>query len=522
MSEAKTMDANGAPLKHPAGLWVLIFTETFERFSHYGMRALLILYLTAPMAMGGLGLAKPRAAAIFGGYLLAIYLFGLSGGQIADRFLGTKRTILIGGLFIAAGQLLLQVRTLDGLILSLVLISVGTCLLKPNISASVGRLYTKEDSRRDGAFTFEYMGINIGATAAPIICAFMVDHPLFHRFLNWMGLDSSAGWAWAFGVSGVGMLLALVNFLLRRRLIVDVTIPEGEKEPEPKGYAFVAVLIPVLLVMAWMVIASEQWYVQLLAGAVASFGAMLGVQYLIKKGFVQTRATSQVAAGTVEHHQLSKEDIARLSVVGMMLCFSLTFWFVFQQAGSSLNLFARDFTDRTILGMTIPTGWFQTVNAILIVGLSPLFAWIWTRRSGLWPSSPQKFALALLFAALGFLLLVPASQIVQSVPGTVTKVGMGWLLGVYLLHTIGELCLSPVGLSYVSKLAPKHLGGQLMGAWFFATGCGSYLAGKAAGFMDSVPLWQLFGFCALIAITASLVLYFIVSRVIFKLMGGHS
>lgn len=511
------------PQRHPAGLWVLIFTETFERFSHYGMRALLILYLTAPLALGGLGLDKPRAAAIFGGYLLAIYLFGLSGGQIADRFLGTKRTILIGGLFIAAGQLLLQVRTLNGLIASLVLISVGTCLLKPNISASVGRLYTKEDTRRDGAFTFEYMGINIGATAAPIICAFMVDHPLFHRFLGSMGLDRAAGWSWAFGVSGVGMLLSLANFVLRRKLIQDVTIPAGEKEPEPRGYGFVAMLIPVLLAMAWMVIASERWYVQLLAGAVASFGAMLGVQYLINKGLVDTRVAASTAnQGATEHHHLTKEDWTRLSVVGMMLCFSLTFWFVFQQAGSSLNLFARDFTNRVFLGWEIPTGWFQTVNAILIVVLSPLFAWIWTKRAGRWPSSPQKFALALLFAALGFLLLVPASQIVQSVPGTVTRVGMGWLLGVYLLHTIGELCLSPVGLSYVSKLAPKQLSSQLMGAWFFATGCGSYLAGKAAGFMDSVPLWQLFGFCALIAIAASLLLYFIVSRVIYRLMGGHS
>ena len=189
----------------PRGLWVLIFTETWERFSHYGMRAILILYLTAPVALGGLGLDKPRAAAIFAGYVLSIYLFSLSGGQIADRFLGAKRTILLGGLFIATGQLMLQVKSLHGLVASLVLIAVGTCLLKPNISASVGRLFAKDDPRRDGAFTYEYMGINIGATVAPVACAFMAESPNFHAFLNRVGLNSSAGWSWAFGISGAGM-----------------------------------------------------------------------------------------------------------------------------------------------------------------------------------------------------------------------------------------------------------------------------------------------------------------------------
>jgi len=209
-------------------------------------------------------------------------------------------------------------------------------------------------------------------------------------------------------------------------------------------------------------------------------------------------------------------------VVGMMLCFSMTFWFVFQQAGSSLTLFAEEYTQRVVGSFTIPAGWFQSVNAVLIVVLGPVFAWIWTRRSGKWPSSPVKFALALIFASAGFFLLVPASQIAQAIPGQITKVSVSWLGGVYLLHTIGELCLSPVGLSYVSKIAPKHLSSQLMGAWFFATGIGSYLAGKAAGFMDQVPLYQLFGFCALVALVAALILWLFVSPIIRRLMGGHS
>lgn len=508
--------------RHPAGLWVLIFTETWERFSHYGMRALLILYLTTPLAMGGLGLDKPRAAALFGGYLLSIYLFSLNGGQIADRFLGTKRTIVLGGLFIAAGQLLLQVKHLNGLIASLVLIAIGTCLLKPNISASVGRLYTKEDPRRDGAFTFEYMGINIGATIAPIICGFMAENPKFHAFLGSIGLNSSAGWSWAFGVSGVGMLLGLVNFVLRRKLINDVSLPSDHQEPAPKGLWFVAIMIAVLLGMAWIVVGARQWYFQLLLGALGAAAIMIVSQMLVNRGLVPVRETATVG-GAVEHHELSREDRNRLLVVGVMLLFSISFWFVFQQAGSTLTLFAKEYTNRTIGGFEIPASWFQTINAILIVSLGPVFVWIWSKRSGKFPSSPVKFALGLLFAALGFFLLVPAAKMARPLPtDPIAKVSMAWLVGVYAFHTIGELCISPVGLSYVSKLAPKHLTSQLMGAWFFSLGIGAYLAGKAAGFMDSVPLYQVFLIAALIALGMSFLLWFVVSRIIFKLMGGHS
>lgn len=509
----------------PKGLWVLIFTETWERFSHYGMRALLILYLTTPLALGGMGLDKPRAAAIFGGYMLSIYLFGLNGGQIADRFLGAKRTIVVGGLFIAAGQLLLQVRHLQGLVASLTLIAIGTCLLKPNISASVGRLYAQDDPRRDGAFTIEYMGINLGALVAPLICGFMAENLGFLTFLHRVHLDSATGWSWAFGVSGLGMLLGLLNFVLRRQLIVDATLPEGQQEAAPRGLGFVALLVALLLAVAWMVVSARAWYVQLFLGAGAAAGIMALVQVLINRGLVTVRS----AAGPKDqpevaevHPPLTAEDRNRLFVVFMMLCFSATFWFVFQQAGSSLNLFARELTNRHLGGFEIPASWFQTINAVGIVALGPAFVWLWTRRGGRWPSSPVKFALGLLFAALGFLLLVPASLIVQRVPGHVTPVGMGWLLGVYSLHTVGELCLSPVGLSYVSRLAPKQLTSQLMGAWFFSIGIGSYLAGKAAGFMDAVPLWQIYAFGAAVALGMSLLLWLVVSRIIHRLMGGYS
>jgi len=524
MDQAQTVDANAAPLRHPAGLWVLIFTETWERFSHYGMRALLILYLTAPVAMGGMGLDKARAGGLLGGYLLSIYLFSINGGQIADRFLGAKRTIVLGGLFIAAGQLLLQIKSMNGLVASLVLIAIGTCLLKPNISASVGRLYTKEDPRRDGAFTIEYMGINIGATVAPLICGFMAESPTFHGFLNSIGLNSAAGWSWAFGVSGFGMLLGLLNFVLRRRHIKDVSQPEGTVEAKPVSLPFVAALIAILLGLAWIVVSGKNWPTQLIFGAVAAGALMTVVQMMVNRGMVKIRAQAAATLGApVEHPKLTTEELNRLMVVFMMLLFSISFWFVFQQAGSTLTLFAKEYTNRVLFGFEIPASWFQTVNAFLIVGLGPVFVWIWTKRAGKFPSSPVKFALGLLFAALGFFLLAPAAWMARPTPADpIAKVNMSWLMGVYLLHTIGELCISPVGLSYVSRLAPKHLTSQMMGAWFFSLGIGAYLAGKAAGFMDSVPLYQVFLYAALIALGMSLLLWFVVSRIIHKLMGGHS
>jgi len=524
MNQTQTVDSNPAPLRHPVGLWVLIFTETWERFSHYGMRALLILYLTAPVAMGGMGLDKMRAGGLLGGYLLSIYLFSINGGQIADRFLGAKRTIVLGGLFIAAGQLLLQVKSLNGLIASLVLIAIGTCLLKPNISASVGRLYTKEDPRRDGAFTIEYMGINIGATVAPLICGYMAEGAGFHRFLNALGLNSSAGWSWAFAISGFGMLLGLLNFLLRRHHIKDVSQPEGTVEAKPVSLPFVTALIAILLGLAWIVVSGKTWPTQLLFGAVAAATLMTVVQMMVNRGMVKIRSQAAAALGAVEEHpKLTKEEINRMLVVFMMLLFSISFWFVFQQAGSTLTLFAKEYTNRVVWGFEIPASWFQTVNAFLIVGLGPVFVWIWTKRAGKFPSSPAKFAFGLLFAALGFFLLAPAAWMARPTPAdAIAKVNMSWLMGVYLLHTIGELCISPVGLSYVSRLAPKHLTSQLMGAWFFSLGIGAYLAGKAAGFMDSVPLYQVFLIAACIALGMSFLLFFVVSRIINKLMGGHS
>jgi amino acid/peptide:H+ symporter len=669
--------ATTKPKGHPKGLWVLVFTETWERMSFYGTRPLLMLYMTASVTMGGLGLDVKRAAAIFAGYYLALNVFALSGGQIADRFLGTRRTIVLGGISIALGQFLLQMATVPALLVALTFISVGTCLMKPNLSASVGKLYTKDDPRRDAAFTIEYTGINVGSVMAVIICGFMAGDPRFIRLLHAVGLDSANGWAWAFAMTGVGMLLSLVNFVLRRKLVNDASLPEGQIEPKPAGIGFVAFQVLIVLALAFWVISSDSLVMQLVAGIGGAVFLMFGVQGVINRGWVRTRTAASAApapaaaaaqAPAAPHQKLARADWTRIAVVGMMVAFSIVFWALFQQAGSSLNLFARDYSHRlfgnpeaeTVAlhqarlrakdidqaegrirgfeqvltgvrpeapalvdaalalrqhqkkraaaeklvadnrerpertakakaelerlsaltpageqalreaqgknpalaprveqamkdleaadagraevarrdrhledekarllkakgGFEIPTVWILTTNPTLVVLLGPLFALLWRRRSGKWPSSPVKFALGLLAASLGFFVAGLAALQAQPAPGQVeTQVTLGFLGLTYLFATLGELCLSPVGLAYVSKLAPKQLTSQMMGIWFFATGLGSFIAGRVAGLVGTVRLSSLFFVCAVVALAASLLLWVVVRRLIEKLVGGYS
>jgi amino acid/peptide:H+ symporter len=655
------------PKGHPKGLWVLVFTETWERMSFYGTRPLLMLYMTASVTMGGLGLDLKRATAIFAGYYLSLYVFALSGGQIADRFLGAKRTILLGGLSIALGQLLLQVHGVQALLFALTCIAVGTCLMKPNLSASVGKLYSQEDPRRDAAFTIEYAGINVGSIMAVFICGFMANDPRFILILRKVGLSSPNGWAWAFGMTGFGMLLSLVNFILRRKLVDDKSLPEGQAEPKPSGLGFVAFQVALVAALAYLVVSHPNPTVQLAAGVGGALFLMFGVQTVINRGWVKTRvAVAPTGTTHHEHHKLTGEDWTRMGVVGLMIAFSLIFWMLFQQAGSTFNLFARDysrrvfgnpeaqalavqqarirvndlpkadkavkafdgkfadlrpqgpelvdaslalraarkeaqglrdlkpandtpaqaakraaevarleaglpaleqkaaaardrnpalgaqldglFTDlaaaeadktavakaekdlevRKVESMKAKGGWevspayVLATNPILIVALGSVFAGIWRSRRGRWPSSPVKFALGLLCAAAALFVMSMAARAAQPRLGEVNQVALGWLLGTYVFSTLGELCISPVGLAYVSRLAPRQLGSQMMGIWFFATGLGSYFAGKIAGQMGTTPMWHIFILCSGLALLACALLWVFVSRFIGKLMGGYS
>jgi POT family proton-dependent oligopeptide transporter len=436
----------------PAGLATLYFTEMWERFSFYGMRALLILYLTAAAADGGAGLTVAHAASIYGWYLFGVYAAAIPGGWIADRWLGQYRSVLLGGVLITAGHYSLAGAGADFRLFlgGLALIVVGTGLLKPNISTLVGSLYEPGDPRRDAGFSIFYMGINLGAFLAPFVCG---------------TLGQRVGWHWGFGAAGVGMTLGLVQLYAGRRRLA--------------GYPAAA-----------------------LAG-----------------GAPTSRTGHRSDRGRTTPHRadaLTSVEWRRIAAIGVFFVAAMLFWAAFEQAGSSLNLFADRLTDRHVGGFEFPSTWLQSANALFIILLAPVFAWLWVglARRDAEPSSPIKFSLGLVFVGLGFALLVPASLLARQQP-----VSPAWLLGVYLLHTIGELCLSPVGLSLVTKLAPRRLTGRMMGVWFLATACGDKLAGTVAGFFGTLPLTALFGAICAVTVTAGLLLA-LAAGPVRRLMGG--
>jgi len=477
---------------HPRGLATLFFTEMWERFSYYGMRALLILFMTADTLHGGLGFDVARAGAVYALYTSLVYLMGLPGGWLADRVMGQRRAVFWGGVGIAAGQFTLAIPHGYSFFPGLALIIIGTGLLKPNVSTIVGQLYGPDDDRRDAGFSIFYMGINIGAFAAPLICGY---------------LGEKIDWHLGFGVAGIGMLVGLTQYLLGGRTLGDAGIHPHRAEDAAAAAAdrrklwwglgiAVAVGLVVFLLPALGIVRLS---VEVVAD---SFGVLL---LLITIGFFGWL----LSAG----HWTAEERKRLLAILVFFLAASF-FWGAYEQAGSSLNLFARDATNRMLLGFQFPASWFQWVPALFVIIQAPIFAWLWVRLGNKQPSSPAKFSLGLLFVSLGFGVMVAAA--VLSSGGH--KVGPEWLLATYFLHVVGEMCLSPVGLSTVTKLAPARVAALMMGAWFLASAVGNYLGGRVAGLYGSMPLWQLFGLVAATTMVAALVLAVMV-RPIRRLMG---
>ncbi|MBI4502115.1 MAG: peptide MFS transporter [Gemmatimonadetes bacterium] len=427
---------------HPRGLSTLFFTEMWERFSYYGMRALLILYMTAPITANGLGFDTARAASIYGWYTFGVYAAAIPGGWVADRFLGQYRSVFWGGVIIALGHFSLAIAALPFFYLGLALIVAGTGLLKPNVSTMVGSLYQQNDARRDAGFSIFYMGINIGAGVAPLVVG---------------TLGQRVDWHVGFAAAGVGMVLGLIQYVL------------GKKRLQPA----------------------------------------------LTRLDQAARAGEAGRVGVAEPPGFTAKEWKRIGAIGVFFVAAILFWGAFEQAGSSLNLFADRMTRLTVLGWSFPSTWFQSLNSAFLIALAPVFAWLWVSLGQREPTSPVKFTLGLLFVGLGFLLLVPAASMAQQ--GVL--VSPLWLTGVYLLHTIGELCLSPVGLSVVTKLAPGRIVGLMMGVWFLATAFGNKLGGWVAGFFDTLPLPMLFGAVAATTIASALVLLALV-RPVKKLMGG--
>jgi POT family proton-dependent oligopeptide transporter len=483
---------------HPRGLSTLFFTEMWERFSYYGMRAILLLFMTNPAAVGGLGWDTAKAGPIYGLYTSLVYLTALPGGWIADRLIGQRHSVLIGGIVIALGHVSLTVRSTPFFFLGLFLIICGTGLLKPNISTMVGGLYGPEDTRRDAGFSVFYMGINIGAFAAPLVCGFLAQSVQFRAFLQNHGLDPNSCWHWGFGAAAVGMTLGVIQYVLGGRYLgttglapsTDAATRVRDRRNLLIGGAVIALLAVILWVQPFAVTDVMSYLLPLVP--------ILYFVYLFNQKW-------------------EPQERKHLWAILAFFLFASLFWSAFEQAGSTLNLFADRFTRDTILGFQYPPSWFQSVNSAFLWMLAPVFAWLWIAlgRRRREPSSPTKFAYGLFFVGAGFLVMVGAALASGPAGGKVTPM---WLLTVYLLHTIGELCLSPVGLSTMTKLAPARVVSQMMGVWFLASSLGNFIGGRVAGVFEKFPLpWifgAVFGVCMLFTLIAVVLI-----RPLKRLMG---
>jgi len=477
----------------PAGLSTLFFTEMWERFSYYGMRALLVLFLTATVQNGGFGLNDATATAIYGLYTASVYLVGLPGGWIADRILGHRRSVFIGGMFIAAGHFSMALGWVATFYLGLALIVIGTGLLKPNVSAIVGDLYPEGGARRDAGFSIFYMGINLGAFIGPLICGY---------------LGEKVNWHLGFAAAGVGMVFGLIQYRLGyKRLGTGGLRDLKASEKAAASRILLAVLGVAALGVAALVLLN-------LNGTIAL--SPLGVAKSL--GFVIPALTLSYFGYQIIFGGFDSVEKKRIGVIFVLFIAAAMFWAGYEQAGSSMNLFAERLTDRVVLGWEMPTTWLQSVNPLLVIGFAPVFGFLWLRLGDRQPSIPAKFALGLIQLGVGFAVLAWASVYVGD-PANPNKVSAGWLVATYFFHTMGELCLSPVGLSAMTKLSPAKLVGQMMGIWFMATSFGNLMAGLLAGKMESLGLVQLFGSVALWVGAAGLLLL-VISRPVKRLMGG--
>jgi POT family proton-dependent oligopeptide transporter len=439
---AETLDTSGWA-GHPRGLSTLFFTEMWERFSYYGMRAILILYLVAPTSTGGMGFSAPAAASIYGTYTGSAWGAAIFGGFLADRFLGQYNAVLLGGILIALGHFTLAFNALAAFYGGLALIAAGTGLLKPNVSTIVGSLYERGDRRRDAGFSIFYMGINSGGLMGQIVAGYIAQK------VNW-----HAG----FATAGIGMVVGLTQYWYGRERLQQGLNRLAQDKAERRNTATSATT-------------SDAW--------------------------------------------LTRDEWTRILAIVIFFIFASLFWGAYEQAGSTLNLFADLHTRLSVLGWEFPSSWLQAVQSACVILFAPIMAWLWMRLGRFEPSSPAKFALGLLFVGLAFVLLVPAGTIAE----TGMKVSPLWLIVAYAIMEIGELCLSPVGLSVVTKLSPARLVGVMMGVFFLSNALGNKIAGFAAGFVGSMPLPSLFGTVAAVTLAAAAVLAVMVPGVR-RLMAG--
>lgn len=456
-----TANSTDAPAKktffgHPKGLQTLFLTEMWERMSYYGMRGLLVLFMTAAIQEGGLALTTATATAIYGLYTASVYFMGLPGGWIADRLIGGQKAIWYGGIIIMCGHIVLAIPNDSTFFIGLILVVLGTGLLKPNIGAVVGQLYSKTDERRDAGYALYYMGINIGSLLGYTVC-------------GWLAVE--AGWHYAFGAAAVGMFFGLVQFYLTSRNLEGVSAePAVRMSPagQRKSWISIMIFLGALAIVTALTLAGS---LSIDAVSMAqNVAVVFTATFFIYFGVVYFRGNLSA---------IEKKGMWAL----MLVCIaSACFWSGFEQAGSSLNLFARDYTDRIIGGFEIPTAWFQNANPFFIIMLTPFFAAMWIKL-GQRMASPGygiKCAVGLMIMASGFIVMIFAAQIAAGG----AKAAPFFLIMTYFLHTVGELCLSPIALSAVSKLSPQRFIGQMMGVFVLTYSIGNIIAGLLAGNFD--------------------------------------
>jgi len=466
---------------HPRGLSTLFFTELWERFSYYGMRALLVLFMTAetmtltgePSPNPGLGFDIGKATAIYGLYTFFVYVLSLPGGWVADQLWGQRKAVMVGGIIIAAGHFSMAVPTTTFFYIGLALIVIGTGLLKPNVSSMVGDLYPEGGAERDAGFSIFYMGINLGAILGPLLCGI---------------IGENYNWHWGFSLAGFGMVLGLISYKYGYKFLGTAGDLKTDDSPEilkKRGRNFYttlsAVAAGIVLFIFMMTSGLINISLQELAGSLGVIAVTITIAFFAYIIFLGGHTT---------------EEKKKLGVIFWLFILAALFWSGFEQAGSSLNLFAKDLTNRVILGTEVPASTLQLINPIFIVIFAPIFGWMWTwlahRQKN--PSIPVKFGLGLFGLAAGFFVLSwgAANATIEN------PVSPSWLIVTYFLHTCGELCLSPVGLSSMTKLAPKSRVSQMMGIWFVAAAVGNLFAGLMAGQLETLLPTDLFWSVAMI------------------------
>jgi POT family proton-dependent oligopeptide transporter len=479
---------------HPRALSTLFFTEMWERFSYYGMRGLLFLFLVASVETGGFGMTDKTASAIYGLYVAAVYLLALPGGWIADRILGQRSAVFIGGCIIAAGHFSMAIPSVPSFYLGLCLIACGTGLLKPNVSAIVGDLYPEGGARRDAGFSVFYSGINVGALLGPLVCGF---------------LGEKINWHLGFGAAGIGMVLGLIQYRIGGKYLGDAGLRRAETvdragDTRAKRQLAVGALVVVAVILILAALGATGVLPVTLVGVAQGAGYfMLGLAIVYFGSIL-------LFGG------LTTAEKKRVVLIFVFFLAAVLFWAGFEQAGSSMNLFASRLTDRMIGSWEMPASFLQSVNSIFIILFAPFFGMLWVRMGSREPSTPAKMGYGLILLALGFLLLAWGATF--TLGGG--KVSPMWLVGTYLLHTFGELCLSPVGLSSVTKLSPRRLVGQMMGTWFMGTALGNLIAGLAGGGFQGMSVGDMFTAVAKVTGAAGLILL-LLARPLRRLMRGQ-